>query len=107
MALSRKESFGVAILEASSCGIPVITSDVGGLPEVVISNETGILVKSEDISAAATAIKRLILNKEKRKEYGKNGRTYVLKNYDLKSTIKRIVDVYESVQHKYKTNHAL
>jgi glycosyltransferase involved in cell wall biosynthesis len=40
---SQTESFGLAALEAMACGVPVIASDVGGLPEVVVNGETGFL----------------------------------------------------------------
>lgn len=56
-ALSREESFGVAVVEAMAAGIPCVVSDVGGLPEVVGSS--GIVVASDDVPAAAAAISKL------------------------------------------------
>jgi len=107
VALSRSESFGVAILEASSCAIPVITSNVGGLPEVVINNVTGIIVNNQDTEAAAEAIKSLILDREKRKKFGKNGRIFILEKYDIKNTVKIFVNLYESILKDRNANHAL
>ena len=58
VALSRldSESFGVAIIEASACGIPVIVSDVGVLPEVVKDGETGMIVEKENVQEAGLSI---------------------------------------------------
>ena len=56
---SRTEGFGVAALEASACGRPVIASNVGGVPEVVLNGKTGILVPPEDPGTLAEAIVKL------------------------------------------------
>lgn len=51
---SVQESFGLAALEAMACGVPVIASDVGGLPEVVVEGETGFLCPMGDVEAMAS-----------------------------------------------------
>ena len=56
---SRTEGFGLAALEALACGVPVVASDVGGLPEVVRAGETGLLVPVGDAGAFAHAILQL------------------------------------------------
>jgi len=73
-ALSRRESFGVAVAEASACAIPVVATRVGGLPEVVRDGVTGILVPPEDPRAAADAIARLLADSEVRSAMGVAGR---------------------------------
>ncbi len=52
---SESESFGLAALEAMSCGVPVIASRVGGVPEVVLDGETGLLAPVGDVAAMAAA----------------------------------------------------
>jgi N-acetyl-alpha-D-glucosaminyl L-malate synthase BshA len=50
---SRQESFGLGALEAMACGVPVVASNVGGLPEVVVDGETGALLDVGDVDAMA------------------------------------------------------
>jgi len=89
------ESFGVAILEASACEVPVIVSDVGGLPEVVNHNETGIVVERNNVLELSVAMRRLIDSSETRKRMGINGRQHVLNNYEWESCVEKMVKIYE------------
>jgi len=57
---SESESFGLAALEAMACGVPVVASDVGGLPDVVADGETGFLAAVGDVPAMAEAVRRLV-----------------------------------------------
>jgi len=102
VAVSREESYGVAVLESSSCGNPVIVSEVGGLPEVVKNNVTGLIVPKEDIKSTALAIEKLVLNKRLRKELGRNGREHVLKNYNLELCTQKMVLIYKEIMGKKK-----
>ena len=100
---SRAESFGVASVEASACGRAVIASDVGGVPEVVINTETGILVQPENHMALARAIIELAKNPEKCRQMGRAGYEFVQENYDWGKSLEamsRLYDrlIYESAQ---------
>lgn len=80
-ALSRSESFGVAVLEASACNLPVVVSDAGGLPEVVENGTTGFIVPSDNVEKAALAIDHLVNNPALRLSMGENGREFVKRKY--------------------------
>ena len=96
-AFSRQESFGVAVLEASASGIPVITSDRGGLPEVVRNGETGIIIEELNPVSASKAIIELVTNKKFREELGNNGIKFVNENYNWNESINNIVQIYKSL----------
>lgn len=99
VALSRldSESFGVAIIEAGAAARPVVVSDVGGLPEVVIDNVTGFVVPKENPQAAADAIKKLILNEKIRVNMGLAAQKHVENHYDWNICVKNMKNVYEEV----------
>lgn len=75
---SISESFGIALLEAMSCGKAVVGTKVGGIPELV-NDQTGILVESEDPVALGEAMDKLVVDEDLRNEMGKNGRKVALK----------------------------
>lgn len=91
------ESFGVAILEAGACEKPVIVSDIGGLPEVVEHNNTGIVVPPRDSVQASKAIEYLLFNKEERIKMGKSSRRRILEKYDFKRNLEDMVNIYYDV----------
>lgn len=105
VALSRlvSESFGVAVLEASSCALPVVVANVGGLPEVVRDEETGIIVEPESPDVAATAIESLVTNPERRRKMGKKGRAHVKDTYEWSECVSRMIDLYQRVSGKSTT----
>lgn len=100
-ALSRSESFGVAVLEASSCEVPVIVTSVGGLPEVVRADATGLIIPSENPSAGAEAICNLARSAKRRQQLGQAGRTFVKDNYSEPLCFQRMADVYDRFIYKY------
>jgi glycosyltransferase involved in cell wall biosynthesis len=105
VALSRSESFGVAVLEAGAAGKPVVVSNVGGLPEVVIPNETGLIVKSDNVVEAADAIEKLILNFELRKYMSSNAKNYVAKNYSWDASVQKMIALYEETIQVFKNRN--
>lgn len=96
---SRIESFGVSALEAASVGRPVIASNVGGIPEVVQHDKTGILVSPEDPTALAGAIERLIKNPDEMERMGKAGYEMVKQQYNWERSLDMMSELYERVIH--------
>ena len=97
IAVSTRESFGVSVLEASACEIPCITSDVGGLPEVNKNNHSGFLIPAQNPKLLAEKILIFYKDRELASKMGQKGRKRVLKNFSLKSSVKKMVKVYENV----------
>lgn len=101
VALSRLESFGVAIIEAGAAGRPVVVSDAGGLPEVVINQQTGLVVPRENPQAAADALYQLVINTEQRIRMGEAGKEHVSATYDWNTCVQHMVSVFEKTIDKY------
>lgn len=92
---SLAESFGVAVIEASACEIPVVVTSVGGLKEVVLHGKTGLVVKSKDVEGLANALIKLIKDDKLRIELGENGREFILKHYEWNNNV-------DLMEQKYK-----
>lgn len=88
------ESFGVAALEAQACGIPVVASNVGGLPETVVDGKTGIIVEPGNPTALANAIEELIHDDSRRMRMAELAREHVVCNYDLEACINVMEEQY-------------
>ena len=93
----HEESFGVAVLEASACGVPVVVSRVGGMPEVVEHQQTGFLVPPGDEVALADALERLVTSQELRRSMGAAGRRFVLERYSWDATARIVEDLYDRI----------
>jgi N-acetyl-alpha-D-glucosaminyl L-malate synthase BshA len=88
---SQSESFGLAALEAMSCGLPVISSSVGGLPELVRHNETGYIAEIGDINRMAKYSIELLTNEKKYRLFSENARQRALNKFDKN----KVIPIYE------------
>ncbi len=101
VALSRQESFGVAVLEAGAAGRPVVVSDAGGLAEVVRHGITGIVVPRDNPGAAAEALLNLVEHPEKRAALGAAARQHVRENYAWEQCVRQMLQVYEGALQRF------
>jgi len=90
---SETESFCLSILEAMCFGCPSVATAVGGIPEVTISGETGLLVPFGDANALALAVESLIQNPARRVELGRAAQTRAHDKFSAAA----IVPLYESL----------
>jgi len=88
---SQSESFGLSALEAMACDVPVISSSVGGLPELQVHGETGYIAEIGDIDRMAKYAVELLTNEAKRRQFGAAGRIRAVENFD----VGKIVSMYE------------
>ena len=82
-----EEQVGMANIQSMACGVPVVSTYCGGIPEYVKHNETGILVPERDVDCLANAIIKLLKNDELRKKLGKNARKYAVENFNAKKNV--------------------
>ena len=94
---SETESFGLAALEALSCEVPVIATDVGGLPEVVLSGENGYLLPVGDVEAMTGACLELLRDEDKRKRFGAAGRRRAQESFAEEKALELYRQVYRRV----------
>jgi glycosyltransferase involved in cell wall biosynthesis len=94
---SKVEGVPGVILEAGAQKIPAIAVDVGGVSEVLIPNETGILLPDFDTKNFTQNIIKLIDNEKLRSTYGKNAYELVSQNYQPKQTVKSFINLYETL----------
>ena len=94
---SQSESFGLSALEAMACGVPVVSTSVGGLPELNIHNETGYIAEIGDIDRMAKYAVELLTNEKRYKSFSKNSRDRAVKNFDKNLIVPKYVDYYEKV----------
>ena len=88
---SQSESFGLAALEAMACGLPVISSSVGGLPELIKHNECGFISEIGDFERMAKYTLDLLTNNKKYQLFSNNARARAVNQFD----ISKVVPLYE------------
>lgn len=84
------EGTPVAVLEAQAAGLPVVSTFHAGIPDVIINNETGFLVKETDIFAMKDAMIKIISNKKLAKIMGEKGRERIRKEFTMDSYINKL-----------------
>ncbi len=94
---SQSESFGLAALEAMSCGLPVVSSSVGGLPELINHNETGFIAEIGDIDRMAKYVVELFKNEKKYELFSKRARKRVIDNFDKEKVIPEYEKFYNKI----------
>ena len=94
LSILDSETFGVAAVEASAIGIPVIATNVGGLPEVINHHVTGLIVEPKNVESTTKAIELLLADQTLRNQLGKNGRNKVEQIYNWKNNTNEMVELY-------------
>lgn len=88
---SQSESFGLAALEAMACGVPVVSSSVGGLPELVKHNDSGFIAEIGDVERMSKYVIDLLTNQRKYEKFSNNARRRAVELFG----IDKIVPLYE------------
>ena len=93
---SRHEPFGIVNLEAMAAGKPVVATRVGGVPEIVVDGENGLLIPPEDAGATANAVEQLFGNETLRQRLGKAGRAHA-QRFTWTAIANEYLAVYQAV----------
>jgi glycosyltransferase involved in cell wall biosynthesis len=93
---SRKEGLPYALLEAGMAGLPVIATNVGGIPEVIDSGDTGLLVLPNDIAGLSRAMKEVLRNRTFAERMGMNLEAKIRKDFSEETMLAQTVETYFS-----------
>lgn len=91
---SVKEGLPFCLLEASAAGLPIVATKVGGIPEIVESEKSGLLVEPAKPQLLADAIVKIMKNENLICKYGQFGMNNIKNKFDLKNNLKRIREIY-------------
>lgn len=94
---ARAENLPLAIIEAMACGTPVVSTEVGGIPEIVEDGATGTLLAIGDSAGLASAIVDLLADKEKRRAFSEAGIRRVLDRFTLERQAAEYLAWYEAI----------
>jgi len=97
---SDNEASPVSILEAMSCSLPVVATDVGSVSQSVIEGRTGLLVPTQEVMPSATAWLKILQSPELAKSMGEQGREHVINYSSLDSMTESYVDLIEGLYHR-------
>ena len=94
---SESESFGLSALEAMACGVPVVATDIGGLPDTIVHGETGFLHTVGDTAGMAASVGRLLGDDALRRRMGVAGVERTRGKFSLTTMLERHEQLYASL----------
>ncbi len=94
---SWKEQFGRVVIEAMACGVPVIGSSSGEIPNIIRKTGGGLIFQEKNIEDLAAKIHELLKDEKKRKELGRRGMEKVIELYSYKVVAKQFYEVYKKL----------
>ena len=93
---TEREAFGSSLIEAMACGLPVIATDVGGIPDILGDESLGCLIPANDFQQLRDCLERLYHDDQTRLYLGRNARQSVLQRYSEQAVQERYVELVES-----------
>ncbi len=93
---SRAENLPIAILEAMAAALPVVATRVGGVPELVVDGQTGLVVEPDDAVALANALRQFVDNEDQRVTFGEAGALRASTSFRAEASARLTVELYEN-----------
>jgi glycosyltransferase involved in cell wall biosynthesis len=94
---SNNEGTPVSLIEAQAANIPIITTDVGGVRDIVLEGETGFIVPKNDVTSLSDKMRLLIEDEKLRKKMSQNGWTFVEHKFHYTTLVKNMEEYYHSL----------
>ena len=96
------ESFGMGIIEAFACGVPVVASDHGAMRELVQHGHTGLRFRPMDVDDLARSVRKLWSDEELLAHTGHNARQEFERRYTAEANYRALIEIYEGVQNAHR-----
>jgi glycosyltransferase involved in cell wall biosynthesis len=93
--ISWSEGMPNALIEAMACGLPALATRVGGIPEAVLHETTGLLVSPGDVTAIADGLSRLLNESSERERFGLEARHICVTRFDARENTYRLAALFE------------
>jgi glycosyltransferase involved in cell wall biosynthesis len=94
---STDEPFGRVVIEGMAAGLPVVATDSGGVPEIVVEGETGLLVPPEQPEPMADAIAQVLAEPDLARRMGAAGRARAVERFDVRRVARQVGDIYREI----------
>jgi glycosyltransferase involved in cell wall biosynthesis len=91
---SISEGIPVTIMEAMAMELPVVATDISGIPEIVMDGKTGFLIPKEDPQALADRLEHLMADEELRRSMGREGRRLIVERYNVYTNVERLEGLF-------------
>jgi glycosyltransferase involved in cell wall biosynthesis len=96
------EGFGISVIEAAACRLPVVASELEGLKDAIAHEQNGFLIEPHNSDAYASKIKELLDNDQERKAFGERARQFVIKNFSWEIIAEKYLNEIEKTIHNFK-----
>ncbi|WFP49540.1 glycosyltransferase [Methylomonas sp. EFPC3] len=93
----QTEAFGIALIEAQACGVPVVATRSGGIPEAMLENHTGLLFEENDHAALAAQLDSLLSDGARLDFLANNAREFVVSRFDINVQSAKLENIYDEI----------
>ncbi len=96
-----RDGIPIVLMEAMSCELPVISTPLTGIPDLVRDEETGLFIDERDAAGLANALERLISDENMRQHLGKRARQTILQEFEVRHNVTQLAEIFRQVSYQY------